>query len=453
MAVVDFSKMVNRRTQRDRDTAAFLTHLMYDFYSDLYRYIHSELGFRGSIVCSNWKTADDAILGPLDKWANSACDVMDRHSYYSGPHRGDRAGYMVAAKDVYSDASLLRFESPEEGGLQKMVPNEAVVDPLINNKPSLLSEVNWTWPNRFRAEAPVLTAAYGCMQSTDAVLFFVSSSPNWEQTLSKFSIADPMIMGQFPAAALLFRQALVAEAPVVAKANLSLSDALSLHGSPLRAGAHFDPFRTGDLIGRVLRKDTSTLEQALLPLVGATALNITAQPSASNLISTTPYIDRTHNAVTSVTHELMWDWKQGLLTVDTSKVQAAVGFFEPGRTVTLREAQFSLRNEYAAATIVPLDNKPLSYSRRILLQIVTEATNTAWASSGGTQKSIANAGHDPIIVRNVIGSVRLLRADAAAMKVTALDHSGLPRSVYQGGADAIALLPDALYYLITSVDE
>jgi hypothetical protein len=142
-----------------------------------------------------------------------------------------------------------------------------------------------------------------------------------------------------------------------------------------------------------------------------------------------------------------------LLTVDTSKVQAAVGFFEPGRTVTLREAQFSLRNEYAAATIVPLDNKPLSYSRRILLQIVTEATNTAWASSGGTQKSIANAGHDPIIVRNVIGSVRLLRADAAAMKVTALDHSGLPRSVYQGGADAIALLPDALYYLITSVDE
>jgi len=44
--------------------------------------------------------------------------------------------------------------------------------------------------------------------------------------------------------------------------------------------------------------------------------------------------------------------------------------------------------------------------------------------------------------------VRLKRADAARLKVTALDHNGYPTK-QTGTADAIKLQPATMYYLIT----
>jgi hypothetical protein len=134
------------------------------------------------------------VLGPLDKWSNTGLDSMDRHGYFSGPHEGERAGHAISKGDRYADRSALLLQNAK---------GEAAFDlPIFelrhNDLPSTITEINWTPPNRFRAEFPLLTAAYSALQGNDGPFFFATASPSWEQSLGKFSIRTPAVGGSFP---------------------------------------------------------------------------------------------------------------------------------------------------------------------------------------------------------------------------------------------------------------
>ena len=60
---------------------------------------------------------------------------------------------------------------------------------------------------------------------------------------------------------------------------------------------------------------------------------------------------------------------------------------------------------------------------------------------------IVSIGTDPWLFKAIRGAVRFRRADAAQLKVTALDLNGLPAGD-AGRADEIELRPGTLYYLI-----
>ena len=68
--------------------------------------------------------------------------------------------------------------------------------------------------------------------------------------------------------------------------------------------------------------------------------------------------------------------------------------------------------------------------------------------AGNGTKRIANIGHDPWLVKEITGTVRLTRPDAARLKVTPLDHSGYPTKP-AGSATEIKLDPATMYYLIS----
>jgi len=51
------------------------------------------------------------------------------------------------------------------------------------------------------------------------------------------------------------------------------------------------------------------------------------------------------------------------------------------------------------------------------------------------------------VVRNLSGTVRIVRPDAGSLLVTALDLNGYPREAI-GSAEPIHLREDILYYLI-----
>ena len=79
------------------------------------------------------------------------------HGYYGGPHKGDRAGYSISKGDTYDDASGIRFDGDKKGERSFSLP---LMDLAYNGKPSTISEINWTPPGRFRAEMPILCAAW-----------------------------------------------------------------------------------------------------------------------------------------------------------------------------------------------------------------------------------------------------------------------------------------------------
>jgi hypothetical protein len=76
-----------------------------------------------------------------------------------------------------------------------------------------------------------------------------------------------------------------------------------------------------------------------------------------------------------------------------------------------------------------------------------KATGFRTEPAGESVQRIASIGRDPWLVKELKGTVRLLRADAAELRVTALDHSGYPVEEL-GPGPTISLRPTTLYYLI-----
>ena len=117
--------------------------------------------------------------------------------------------------------------------------------------------------------------------------------------------------------------------------------------------------------------------------------------------------------------------------------------------VDLKDLSVSSDLELGHIIAVALDNQPLATSSRILLQVMSEEqeTNHKTEQVSPTVKRIVNIGTDPWQVRELNRTVRFKRADAAQLKVTALDFNGYPAGP-AGTAAEIKLQPTTIYYLI-----
>jgi len=443
--------ILNRRNDRAQDTVEFLAGLQRRYYDQLYRYLKTDLGFKGSITGSNWITAEARVFGPLDKWSNAGCDFMDRHGYYGGPHEGDRASYMLSNGDRFNDASALLFETGKNGEVSFDLP---LMDLIYNDKPSSVSEINWVPPNRFRADMPVLSAVYGALQGSDAFFFFAIRELAWPQALAKFSISDPVAMGQFPATALIFRKGLVKTAGVALHVEAKLSDLYALKGIPISAPQNLDGFGKQDLpSGKPLETDAVVSMDPLAFLAGRVEVNVTEKGGTSKVADLSNLIDRDKKKVRSMTGELLWDYGHGLATIDAPAAQGATGFLANAGAIGLGDVKIVSGMEYGSLLLVAMDDQPIKTSRKLLLQVMSEDNNTGWSAPGKGLRTIVDVGGPPIVVKNFEGKVSLKRADTASLRVTPLDFNGYPSPAAthiqraQGVLD-ITLLPSTMYYMI-----
>ena len=426
--------------KRIRDQARFLTEDLRAFYETMRGWFRTQIGLKCPLVATNWKTADERILGALDKYTNSACETLDRHGYFGSSHKGDGASYSLRNGHTYTDACML------------LAPERALVTELAyTGHTHTVSEYNLPMPNRFRADGPVVAAAYGALGGTDAYFHFATSSAAWEDTHAKFSIHTPVWMGQSPACALIFRRGYVKPGPVVVHEAARLADLFDLKGTAIEQPQNFDELRKADIPpGATAEVQRLGAIDPLAYFVGQVTRTVARDPGKNVVQDLSPYIDRASKTVKSMTGQLLWDYGRGLVTINAPAAQGATGFLAKAGAVELADVAVSSANEYGSVLVVSMDSRPLATSARILVQVMTEDTNCGWTTrdSGGT-KTITDLGGPPIIVRNVAGTVTLKRPDAASLKVTALDANGYKRQEVPGGAAAIRLLPDCLYYVVT----
>lgn len=436
--------IIRQTTRRTRETAEFLATVMRDLHARTHAYLRNELGVRAPIVCSNWITADATRLGPLDKWANTACDVMDRHGYYGGPHEGDGAGYRLLPGHTYADASALRFDptTTESDDERHDLP---IMNVRYAGQPSIVSEINWPMPNRFRAELVPLVMAYGSLQGTSAFLFFADDAPGFAGTLTKFSVADPVVLGQFPAAALAYRRGYVTEGPPVVSAALAVSELFALKGG-LAQPENLDSFRRQKAADEP--RQPSTLDPFAF-LVGRVDVSFTTDAPRRSFVDLTKFVDRKQQVVVSSTGELRWAWDPGVVTVRAARVEGAAGFLARSASLSLGVLSIETTLEYGAVLLVSLDGNPLAESKDMLLQLSSEVTNHGFRSSDGATRTIESVGSPPLLVKHLEGTVHLRRSDATTLNVTALDPHGRPTHVWQRPGSTFPLLPGALYYRVT----
>ena len=441
--------MFNEKTARDQDAAQFLLDTQAGFYADTYRFLRG-LGFRGAITASNWTTASPEVLGPLEKLSYTVGDFIDRHGYFDCDEKGQDSAWSVRVGHTYADRSALRFD-PAEPGRPRQFMNP-VMDPHYAGKPSMISETTFNRPNRFRSEAPLYYAVYGALQDTDAIIHFALDGDHWTVKpgffMQPWTLASPAMMGQFPAAALIYRRGLVTTGPVVAQVNLNTEDLIHLKGTPLPQDAALDELRLKDVPHGSEIKPDQRLDP-LLHYAGRADVNFVTTPASVKIGELGGLINREKQTVNSATRELKLDYGKGLLVIDAASAQGASGALMSAGVVRTHDLVISSDMALGHIVAVSLDGLPIATSQRILLQVMSEEKASGFQTedvSPGIER-ITNIGRDPWLVKKLRGTVIFNRPDANSLRVTALDLNGYP-AVSAGTADDIKLQPETIYYLI-----
>lgn len=446
--------LFNEKSARDQDTAAFLFEAQTQFYVDTTAFLRG-LGFKGLITASNWATASPEVFGPLEKLSYTTGDFLDRHGYFECNHKGDNAAWSIRPGHTYSDRSALRFEAPDPTKPRQFV--HPVMDPEYNGKPSMISETTFCRPNRYRSEAPLYFAAYGALQDTDAIVHFALDGNRWAVKpgfwMQQWTLMTPAMMGQFPAAALIYRRGLVSPGRVLAEVKLNRADLLRLQGTPLPQDAALDELRLQDVPRGTELKPGQRIDP-LIHYAGRVAVNFVTGPGAAKVTDLAPYVDHAEKVVTSSTGELRLDYDQGVLTVNAARAQGVSGALRQAGRIDLDDLSVVSDLELGHLLAVALDDRPLATSGRILLQVMSEEqeSNRRTEAVSPAVNRIVELGSDPWQVKALKGTVCFKRADAARLRVTALDFNGYPTET-AGTAREIQLRPTTLYYLIAAATE
>jgi hypothetical protein len=426
------------RRKRMADQVRFLAETQRGFYVETVRHIREDLGYDGLISASNWKTADERLLGAIERWTYTAGDVIDRHGYFGGRHEGEGASYSVRVGHRYADAAAVR--RPERLPIQVH---------QVAGYPHIISELGWTNPNRYRADCTFLSAAYGALQGVDGLYFFaVGSNFVRDSSMAKFGLCSPAIAGTFPAAALVYRRGDVAEGEPALHHRMDMEKLFALGGSPTAAAEALDALRQADVpAGQAERPaDFNPLAFYVGPVLRSLTKGKAAKADAPGDIS--KWVNVKKKAVRSRDGSLLWRFGEGLLTMDTPRAQGAAGFLGEAGAIRLGDVTIDCGNEYAAVIVVSLDDKPLAESRRILVQAMTEEQPYGFRARDGR---IEDLGAGPFGVRRIEATVTLSGGKAPA--AIALDENGYAtdREVTVGAADgghAVKLHAEAVYHVL-----
>jgi hypothetical protein len=442
--------MFNEKTARDRDTAEFLLEVQTRFYAETYAFLR-KLGFKGPITASNWSTASPEVFGPLEKLSYTAGDFIDRHGYFGCNHKGDSAEWSIRNDHTYSERSALRFDAEQPGKPRQFV--HPAMDVHYDGKPSMISETTWDRPNRYRSEAPLYFAAYGALQHSDAIVHFAVDGRNWAVKpnfwMQPWTLMSPAMIGQFPAAALIFRRGLVTAGSVLAEVNLSREALLRLEGTSLPQEAALDELRLKDLPSGAEAKPGTRLDP-LLHYAGQADVRFVIGSGSAKVNDLKPLIDHARQTVTSSTGELKLDYGKGVLMIDAPCAQGVSGGLQTAGALETRDLSIASEMELGHVVAVSLDGQTLARSARILLQVMSEEKASDYQTESASEgvKRIVNIGTDPWLIKRLQGTVRLKRPDASQLKATALDFNGY-RTEPCGSAQELQLRPATMYYLLS----
>ncbi len=438
-----------RDTTRSADQLQFMVEAQQTFYARMKRRMTQDIGVQQVIVPSNWKTASERTLGGLERYTYTGADVVARNSYFSTQHDpSPERFYSVDIGDTYRDGSALK--PPHAPG--------ALGTPHIANHPFMVTENNWTRPNRYRAEWPLLVSVYASLSGTDGWTFFSMDTAEWRHTMAVWDLNNPTVLGQFPAAALMYRRGDVTEPdePAVYE-RVNLNDAYNLQGTaifPVRGEDALWADRIGDTEARAgADAGPSQIDQRAF-FVGPVIQDFrTDRESSVETVDLDQYIDTEARIVRSMTDQVRWDYDTGVVTFDTPRAQGATGFLAAAGTIELGDMVIESSNAYGSITVIALDDAPLAESTKILVQAATYDRPHGFTTEPRDDgfREITNLGGYPLNVRKL--DARVTIRSGTASEAIVLDHNGTvtDRSADTeagDGALTITLPSDRIYTLI-----
>ena len=214
---------------------------MYRFNQEMARYLREDLGCKQLINAGNWKTADTTRLNDVERWSYTANEVLAVNNYYSPVHIGPDRGWRIDKGDHFEDTSVLvnprafplnlkLVERPSHDDHREPLGASAGV-PVRGAVPRLRLSV----ADRHGRLLLVQHRRDG-MVHTDRADWDAASRQKW-------SIATPMILGQFPAAALIYRKGYLKQGEPVVVEHRSLQQLWERTPPLISEDPSYDPNR------------------------------------------------------------------------------------------------------------------------------------------------------------------------------------------------------------------
>jgi hypothetical protein len=390
---------------RFRDEGRFYYDLESGYNRDLYRFLREDLKVRALVEGTNHNYGLPCLR------AESLLDLMDCHAYWQHP-RFPRQPWSRTDWDIDNTPML---DAPAANCLSQL-SRSAVV-----GKPFTVSEYNHPFPNEYGCEMPLLLAAYASLQDWDAVYGYTFLHRYEDRLLGGdfvtgyFDLANEVgKMIQMPTASVLFQRGDVQPAKKLVTVSYDEHRTYDSLQEPRWDRTRF--YLDGDL-------------SPLLPLVHrfrVARFDAPVTSRAADLGFTPP-----EGRITSDTGELTWEAgekRSGRLTIDTPRVQAAVGWIG-GRTERTADAEFRLKTPFCAVSLAALDGQPLVRSKQILLVAAARCANTGMKWNAERTSISDQWGNPPLLIETVTGHLGLRRdAQSAPLRLIPLDGRGRPHA-------------------------
>jgi hypothetical protein len=367
--------------------AEFYNDLQRDYFDDMENYLKKTLGSKSLVIA----TADHNHAGsgyPL-LLATQSMDIIDGHTYWQHPE------YYVRKLPMVNDPF-----------------NSTVVElsrTAIAGKPYTVSEVNTPFPNDYAGEGIPILAAYGSLQDWDGIFWYTfepKADPAWKPYVGDpFDISlDPVKMPELAAGALLFLRGDVEKAKSISERSYSRQQVFDSMLIPATDRPYYTP---GFPLALPLEH-----EVRIASLDGLPTQPFPSQPPADPIVSDT--------------RQLAWyTAPDGLVTVDTPRSQALIGFVkDQDKSVTNLSARVS--NRFCTILLASMDDKPIAGSASLLLVAGGPVENTGqrWNSAG---TDLTAFGGPPTLIDPVRGTVTLRGLDRArSVRLQAIDGAGQP---------------------------
>jgi len=439
--------------QRYADQMEFFTETMHAFNKMIGEYLKQELGCQQLVNAGNWRTADNVTMLDAERWSYTANEVMAVNRYYGGAHEGKHNGWAIVNGDRFTDDCVLL--RPREMPLTLK---------QVDGFPMLVTESSWVPPQGYQSEGPFLVAAYQSLTGIAAFYWFATGEEDWRQPGSangflpsegKWVCATPMLMGQWPAAALMYRLGYIQQGEPVVYEQRSLADLWRRRMPIIAEDAGYDPNR--DKANLSKESNVKDGVNPLAYLVGPVVVKYGGDPAQSRAGDLRPYLQEDQQVIRSNTGQLHLAYGKGLCTLNAPKAQGVTGFLKNGGTVQCDDVAIQSGNDYATVLVVAMDDKPLSSSRKILVQVGTTERPLGWKTKpvqvqGRAGEEVVSFGRAPWMIVN--GDVTLVLKNTEITKARVLDANGMPLKEVPLAASAdrrtLTFPADALYVVLQS---
>ena len=307
----------------------------------------------------------------------------------------------------------VRNTSPLRAGYAGVIYDNTGV---AHDRQPFVAAIAHPFPNRYLAESMLLLPAYAMHQQWDAVIFDTWTDDRSFDTLasitpSKFNelAKNPVANALLPAVSQMFRRAMLSEAETTIRLQHTRRQIQQIPRFAWSLNRHALPTHIplwSMAVSRIVHDSLDATEF-----------------SQANDISFPPALD---DEAMSDTREIRWEFAQGVLSINTPRVQAATGHLGRSGGVSLDKLDIEVlsNNETATVAWVAIDStRTLDAVGRSLLVVTsrTEPTAMAWVDTN----IVTSWGRAPMLVDPVRVRLRFdVESPATRLAVMVMDSAG-----------------------------